>query len=49
MWFSPEAVPEKVGLLDGISVLPFVHTFRLASVPGKTVLAVSCHLAVVFL
>ena len=45
----PEVVPGKAGLLGGTSVLPFLHALRLASVPGKTVLAVSCHLAVGFL
>lgn len=38
MWLCPEVVSEKASLLDCISVLPFVHTLRLASVPGKTAL-----------
>lgn len=42
----PVVVPEKAGLLGGSSVLPLVHTLRLASVPGTTVLATSRPLAV---
>lgn len=28
-------VPEKVGFLDSISVLPFVHTFEIGKCPGQ--------------
>lgn len=48
MLLSPEGIPEKASLLACIPALPFVHAWRLASIPGKTALAISCHLTVGF-
>lgn len=46
MRVSPEGGSEKAGLLDCIPALPFIHALRLANVPGKAALAISCRLAV---